>query len=68
MNEFNLSEKRSIRAGKSRNGAVIIYKEEDVKEFIRLLKEKMLFSNCNDCMTSNFNDIDNLAGEKINGQ
>ena len=70
--EFNLSEKIQDRKyPKPIYNTRYTYDEEDVKEFIRLLKERS-FSNtctCESCKDRphiiNVNDIDKLAGDKL---
>lgn len=59
--EFNLKEKRET----SRNGAYNVYPEEDVKEFIRLLKEE--YKSRRPKAETWFLEIiiDKLAGEKL---
>lgn len=69
MTEFNLSEKRINRHGLISIG----YNEDDVKEFIRLLKEEVisgtLFSDFNGkpfTLKRKLKDkIDKLAGDKL---
>lgn len=69
MTEFNLSEKKSIgRFAPTNERQFVYYKEEDVKEFIRLLKEEICWCKPldeqydKDCPC---NFIDKLAGEKL---
>jgi len=56
--EFNLSEKSRIGEGFNR-----IFYEEDVKEFIRLLKEKL--HGVLEEYPGYIKEIDKLAGEKL---
>lgn len=81
MTEFNLSEKRSIIFdGDEFETEDYQYHEEDVKEFIRLLKET--HENIDDLLIKElgegsllrqtigrilFDRLDKLAGEKLNG-
>ena len=71
MTEFNLSKKRIIYSNAS-GRKIIRYEEENVKEFIKLLKEEFtgaIISNCkknSKSVLSQFNyRIDKLAGEDL---
>jgi hypothetical protein len=72
MTDFNLSEKakeQQISCPDGRIGCLVyhfkrVYSEEDVKEFIRLLKEEVKVSF--EVTTDYFNRvIDKLAGEEL---
>ena len=68
--EFNLSEKRKelsnygLKDRESFGGAAKFYREDDVKEFIRLLKES--YFPCDVCsVVVTVDTIDKLAGENL---
>lgn len=66
--EFNLSDKRKVynwkcSCGNSGATSLLYYPEEDVKEFIRLLKEKVLCYN--ESKELMLKELDKLAGEKL---
>ena len=66
--EFNLSEKRQVR--NKQNSQIYnipyTYSEEDVKEFIKLLKENP--SIIQGTKYLRVSKIDELAGDKLNGK
>jgi hypothetical protein len=59
--EFNLSEKEWY------DGAMYLYNKEDVKEFIRLLKENIVKQTSWNGILKDmiFEEIDKLAGDKL---
>jgi len=63
--EFNLSEKR-IEGGDFPKDKYFLYYEEDVKEFIRRLKEMKIWVHDNEtnqeCYCITINDLNKLAG------
>jgi len=64
MKEFNLSDKRYQLKDFGLDGTVWRYDEQDVKEFIKRLKEEIRgFPYINQGMK-----IDKLAGDKLNGK
>ena len=67
MKEFNLSEKEIDY--KQYPLSTSAFLREDVKEFIRLLKEesKTSYFVCDDCFKKFQEIIDKLAGDKLNG-
>lgn len=65
-NEFNLSDRIILNYPKGKKAEYYLLKVEDVKEFIRLLKE--IFSIENSKTMTAFDiqeEIDKLAGEKL---
>lgn len=66
MKEFNLSKKKKVVKPVYAD-AGIYYREENVKEFIRLLKERAEDMNCygSNVIAVDVESINNLAGEKL---
>lgn len=63
MTEFDLSKKIEVQKDKFDDGFRDMLLVEDVKEFIRLLKEQLSFSENYGCQNQ---VIDKLVGNKLN--